>query len=71
MKGIVAKETKRSFVMICKDEKQKMILKEQTVFAIELPYENLCVNLWGDMLLYKGSERTKAGYKERGKLDLY
>ena len=71
IKGIVAKETKRAFVIISEDEKQRTILKEKTVFKVPLPYDNFCVNLWGDMLLHKGYERTKAGFKERGSLSLY
>lgn len=45
-------------------------MKKDAVFAMFLPNEQV-VNLWGDMLLYKGSERTKTKYKERGPLDLY
>ena len=71
IKGIVAKETKRSFVIISEDEKQRIILKEKTVFKVPLPFDDFCMNLWGDMLMYKGSERTKAGFKERGSLSLY
>jgi hypothetical protein len=29
------------------------------------------VDLWGDMLLYKGSERTKTKFKERAEIEMY
>ena len=75
-KGIVAKETQRTFVIIDENDKQKIFLKSDTVFRIQLPYINLHnerihVDLWGDMLTHKGSERTKTKYKERGCLTLY
>lgn len=81
VKGIVAKETTRSFVIVTKDNKSKMLLKQGCVFRVRLPYEardvvesaegTLVVDLWGDMILYKGSERTKIKFKERGPLNLY
>ena len=70
-KGIVAKETQRSFILIDKENKQRIILKHLSVFRVKLPYKGIYVDLWGDMLLAKGSERTKAKFKERGTLDLY
>lgn len=58
-----------------------MFLKQDTVLRMELPYQvavdsagkcaNLAVDLWGTMLMYKGSERTKVKFKEKGCLDLY
>ena len=70
-RGIVAKETQRSFILIDKENKQRIILKQLSVFRVKLPYEGLYVDMWGDMLLAKGSERTKAKFKERGTIDLY
>ena len=74
-KGIVAKETARTFVIITKDNSQKMLLKGGAVFRLKLPItdkdEAICIDLWGDMLKKKGSERTKANFKERGPLNMY
>ena len=76
LKGIVAKETQRTFVVIDENDKQKIFIKSDAVFRIQLPYINLQnqqihIDLWGDMLTHKGSERTKTKYKERGSLSLY
>ena len=69
LEGIICKETARSFVIIARDNKQKILLKQGNIFTIRLPYREgkmcLTVDLWGDMLLYKGSERTKIKFKEK------
>lgn len=69
LEGIICKETSRSFVIITRDDKQKTLLKSGNTFTIRLPYREgktvLTVDLWGDMLLYKGSERTKIKFKEK------
>ena len=41
LKGIVAKETQRTFVIIDENDKQKIFIKSDTVFRIQLPYINL------------------------------
>lgn len=69
--GIVSKETQRSFVIVTKSSGTKIILKKDSVFRVGLPSQGKAVDLWGDMLLHKGSERTKVKFKERGSLDLY
>lgn len=55
-----------------------MLLKEGTVFQFGLPPEfkdksgkPLAVQVWGDNILYKGSERTKVKFKEKYNLALY
>ena len=60
LKGIVAKETQQTFIVVDKSDKQKILLKANTVFRIFLPYTNssheqIYVDLWGDMLIHKGS----------------
>ena len=76
LKGLVVKETARTFVIVAIDNAQKILLKKDAVFNVVLPIisesgSELSVNLWGDMLLYKGSERTKIKFKERGPLSQY
>jgi RNase P/RNase MRP subunit p29 len=73
VKGIVCTESQRTFVIVNEKNEQKIILKKDSVFEVQLPIdqEQLAVQLYGDMLLYKGSERTKAKYKEKGRLALY
>ena len=33
--------------------------------------KELAVNIWGDSILYKGSERSKIKFKEKFNLELY
>ena len=40
IKGFVAKETQRSFIIVNIKNEQKIILKEKAVFKIMLPYIN-------------------------------
>ena len=47
----------------------KNLLKEGNVFAIEI--ESGEVLIWGDNILYAGSERTKVKFKEKFNLELY
>ena len=59
----------------------KAVLKEGTVFQLELPShlksrssnmeKPIAVNIWGDKILYKGSERSKIKFKEKYQLELY
>ena len=76
--GIVIRETTRTFVIVQVDDKIKVLLKEGTVFQFKLPPQfsdlhrrSLRVNIWGDNILYKGSERTKIKFKEKYNLDLF
>ena len=46
------------------------------MFEIELPVQigqgkKLTAKIWGDNIVYMGSERTKVKFKERFALDLY
>lgn len=57
----------------------KTLLKEGSVFQFKLPAEfvqadtrePIAINIWGDNILYKGSERTKVKFKEKFILALY
>ena len=78
VKGLVVRETTRTFIVIQPDNSTKMLLKEGTVFQFGLPAEfkdksgkPLAVQVWGDNILYKGSERTKVKFKEKYNLALY
>lgn len=61
-----------------KDDAVKVLLKAGTVFQFKLPaimqskeQAPLAVNIWGDSILHKGSERTKVKFKEKYALDLF
>ena len=78
--GIVIRETPQSFVIIQpKDDAVKVLLKAGAVFQFRLPAVMkskgsempLAVNVWGDMILHKGSERSKVKFKEKYCLDLF
>ena len=77
--GLVMSESARAFVVINEDESTKILLKEGSVFQFELPANLHCknssspvvVHIWGDNILYKGSERTKIKFKEKYNLELY
>lgn len=77
-KGIVVRESTRTFTIIQPDNAVKTLLKEGTVFQFKLPAHlisskkvPLAVNIWGDNILYKGSVRTKIKFKEKYALQLY
>jgi hypothetical protein len=60
------------------DNELKVLLKEGSVFQFLLPPsfadkmgKAVAVNIWGDNILYKGSERTKIKFKEKYNLELY
>jgi len=72
--------------IVTKSKGSKMVQKKGCVFRIRLPFkrsdlepecadqskaEDMVVDIWGDMIIQKGSERTKAKFKERGTLQLY
>lgn len=70
--GIIVRETTRTFVIIKPGNEMKVLLKEGAVFQFVLPegFKDRCgkavaVNIWGDNILYKGSERTKIKFKEK------
>lgn len=74
--GIVVRETTRTFVIIQPDDQVKMLIKQGTVFQFSLPARDvsgkpIAINVWGDNILYKGSERTKIKFKEKYNLHLY
>jgi ribonuclease P protein subunit POP4 len=77
--GIVVRESPQSFVVIQpKNDAVKVLLKAGSVFQFQLPAvmkskdsQPLAVNIWGDSILYKGSERTKIKFKEKYALELF
>jgi len=83
LKGIIVRETARTFILIMPDNATKIVPKESSVFQFRLPEHlksaseegksasQLAVNLWGDTILYKGSERSKIKFKEKYNLALY
>jgi RNase P/RNase MRP subunit p29 len=49
-------------------------LKAGSVFEVRLPagtHGGYAVRIWGDNIIYVGSERTKVRFKEKYNLDLY
>ena len=79
IKGIIVRETKRTFVVIQKDNQVKSLVKEGSVFQLKLPdtvkssddSKSLRINIWGDNIKYAGSERGKIKFKEKYNLELY
>ena len=78
VEGLVVRETTRTFVVIQKNDEVKVLIKEGSVFQFTLPSQfkdtkgcPLAVNIWGDNILYRGSERTKIKFKEKYNLALY
>lgn len=63
IKGILLLETKKTFNLISHDNSLKTILKQGTIFKINLPYGNICINLIGNNFIFKSSERTKIKFK--------
>ena len=71
--GLIVRETARTFIMIQSDDQVKVIPKEASVFQFKLPAsitsqnksKSLAVNIWGDNILYKGSERSKIKFKDK------
>jgi RNase P/RNase MRP subunit p29 len=61
--GLVVLETKRSFVVLNKDDKIKTILKQGSTFRIDLQYT--AIKIIGDNFMYKAVQRTKAKYKNK------
>jgi ribonuclease P protein subunit POP4 len=61
--GIVILETRRSFVIINKNDKLKTILKKGSTFRISLGYT--AVKIIGDNFMYKAVERSKAKFKNK------
>ena len=79
IEGLIVRESARTFVLITPDDAVKTIMKEGSVFQLTLPThlvsksnrKAVAVNVWGDSILYKGSERSKLKFKEKFNLTLY
>jgi ribonuclease P protein subunit POP4 len=77
--GLIVRESARAFVLISPNDAVKTIPKEGSVFQLTLPAhltsknngKPVAVNVWGDSILYKGSERSKLKFKEKFNLTLY
>lgn len=67
IKGLNLLETRRTFNILCQDNKLRTILKKGTCFKIQLPYveKNYFVKIIGDNFMYKAVERTKAKFKNK------
>jgi ribonuclease P protein subunit POP4 len=61
--GIVILETRRSFVIINRNDKIKTILKKGSTFRINLGYT--AVKIIGDNFMYKAVERSKTKFKNK------
>jgi ribonuclease P protein subunit POP4 len=67
LRGINLLETRRTFNLLCEDDKVRTILKRGSEFSIDLPYEEkkYSVKILGDNFIYKAVERSKAKYKNK------
>eukprot|EP00826_Nyctotherus_ovalis_P037708 TRINITY_DN3463_c0_g1_i6.p2 TRINITY_DN3463_c0_g1~~TRINITY_DN3463_c0_g1_i6.p2 ORF type:complete len:117 (-),score=22.63 TRINITY_DN3463_c0_g1_i6:127-477(-) len=69
--GIVLLETKRTLVILTKKSERKskawlqcvVLLKKGRVFGIS--WRGKVILIYGDSIIFKGSERTKAKFKEK------
>lgn len=72
--GIVVRESQRCLFVINQENEVKNFLKAGSVFEVKLPektHGGYAVRIWGDNIIYVGSERTKVRFKEKYNLDLY
>jgi ribonuclease P protein subunit POP4 len=66
LRGINLLETRRTFNLLCEDNKVRTVLKRGCEFCINLPYDSkLRVKILGDNFTYKAVERSKAKYKNK------
>ena len=69
--GIVVRETVRCLFVINEKDEVKNLLKQGSVFEVDLGDGKRAVRLWGDNIVFMGSERTKVKFKEKYNLELY
>eukprot|EP00347_Sterkiella_histriomuscorum_P000703 403374827 len=69
--GIVVRESVRCLFIINEKNEVKNLLKSGSVFEIDLKDGERFVRIWGDNILFMGSERTKVKFKEKFALELY
>jgi len=75
LQGIVTRESVRALFVINEKDEVKCVVKAGQVFEVRLPETHgngeYGVKIWGDNIIYLGSERTKVRFKEKFALDLY
>ena len=75
VEGIVTRESVRALFLINEKDEVKCIVKAGQVFEVTLPATHgggeYAIRIWGDNIIYLGSERTKVRFKEKFALDLY
>jgi len=69
--GIVVKETRRALLIVTETDDLKLLLKQGTVFSIDLPGRDQSVLVWGEHIVYRGSERTKAHFTKKFNVGMY
>ncbi len=72
--GLVVRESQRCLFVINPANEVKNLLKAGSVFEVRLPEDShggYAVRIWGDNIIYVGSERTKVRFKEKYNLELY
>ncbi len=73
----MTKESVRCLFIINEKNELKTIIKAGSVFEVRLPDTHnggdgtYVARIWGDNIVYLGSERTKVRFKEKFTLDLY
>ena len=70
VKGIVVRESVRCLYIINTHNVVKNLLKQGSVFQIDVG-EGRAVKVWGDNIIYAGSERTKIKFKEKYAFELF
>lgn len=69
--GIVVRETVRCLFVINQNNEVKNLLKQGSVFEVDIGDGERAVRIWGDKIIFMGSERTKVKFKEKFALELY
>ena len=70
IKGILIFESRKTFNILTTSNKIKTILKQGSIFKVDLPYGDMHINILGDNFIYKSAERTKVKYKTKYNLNL-
>lgn len=70
IKGIMLFESKKTFNILTQNNKIKTILKQGSIFKLNLPYGDIEVTILGDNFIYKSAERTKVKFKTKYNLNL-
>ena len=70
IKGIMLFESKKTFNILTQNNKIKTILKQGSIFKLNLTYGDIEVTILGDNFIYKSAERTKVKFKTKYNLNL-